>query len=92
MRRRRQSTVEPVLGSLSHHYGLRRVNIRGPASAYKAMLLNHLLPQAAALALTQPHHEPTAAYWRGMCKGMNRKCCTMPGTSVREPEFCNSYN
>lgn len=39
MRLLRQSTVEPVFGSLLHHYGLRRVNTRGRASAHKTMLL-----------------------------------------------------
>lgn len=31
--------MEPVLGSLLHHYGLRRMNTRGRASAHKTMLL-----------------------------------------------------
>ena len=39
MRRLRQSTVEPVFGSLLQHYGMRRVNTRGRSSAYKTMLL-----------------------------------------------------
>jgi transposase len=39
MRLVRQSTVEPVFGSLLQHYGLRQVNTRGRASAHKTMLL-----------------------------------------------------
>jgi len=39
MRLLRQSTVEPVFGSLLHHYGLRRVSARGRANAHKTMLL-----------------------------------------------------
>ena len=39
MRLLRQSTVEPVFGSLLQHYGLRQVNTRGRASAHKTMLL-----------------------------------------------------
>ena len=39
MLRVRQSTVEPVFGSLIHHYGLRRMNVRGRAGAHKTMLL-----------------------------------------------------
>ncbi|MBF9239642.1 IS1182 family transposase [Hymenobacter sp. BT683] len=39
MRRVRQSTVEPVFGYLIHHYGLRRLNVRGYAGAHKTMLL-----------------------------------------------------
>jgi hypothetical protein len=40
MRRVRQGTVEPVLGNLLQHYGLRRVNPRGQAAPHKAMLLS----------------------------------------------------
>lgn len=36
----RQGTVEPVFGNLLHHYGLRRVNTKGQASAHKAMLIS----------------------------------------------------
>jgi len=39
MKRLRQGTVEPVFGSLIHHYGLRRISMRGKAGAHKAMLL-----------------------------------------------------
>jgi hypothetical protein len=39
MRRVRQRTVEPVFGNLIHHYGLRRLNVRGQAGAHKTMLL-----------------------------------------------------
>ena len=38
-RRVRQGTVEPVFGNLMHHYGLRRMNVRGHAGAHKTMLL-----------------------------------------------------
>lgn len=39
MRRVRQRTIEPVFGNLLHHYGLRRINVRGQAGAHKSMLL-----------------------------------------------------
>lgn len=39
LRRVRQGTVEPVFGNLLHHYGLRRMNVRGQAGAHKTMLL-----------------------------------------------------
>ncbi len=39
MRRLRQSTVEPVFGSLVQHYGLRRINVLGRSGAHKVMLL-----------------------------------------------------
>ncbi|WP_375417152.1 transposase [uncultured Hymenobacter sp.] len=39
MCRVRQSTVEPVFGNLIHHYGLRRMYVRGLVGAHKTMLL-----------------------------------------------------
>jgi transposase len=39
MKRLRQSTVEPVFGSLTHYYGLRSIGVRGIAGANKVMLM-----------------------------------------------------
>nr|WP_240625636.1 transposase [Spirosoma pollinicola] len=39
MKRLRQRTVEPVLGSLVEYNGLRKVNVRGKAGAHKVMLM-----------------------------------------------------
>lgn len=39
MKKLRQSTVEPVFGSLVQHYGLRRINVLGKSGAHKVMLL-----------------------------------------------------
>jgi hypothetical protein len=39
MKRLRQSTVEPVFGSLIQHYGLRQIGVRGKAGANKVMLM-----------------------------------------------------
>ncbi|WP_071885959.1 transposase [Hymenobacter sedentarius] len=39
MRRVRQGTVEPSFGNLMHHFGLRRLSVRGHAGAHKTMLL-----------------------------------------------------
>ncbi len=77
MRRVRQSTVEPVFGHLIHHYGLRRMNVRGHAGAHKTMLLTAIAynlkkllkyrPQqqmVAALALPQPLLAANARAWR----------------------------
>ena len=77
MRRVRQSTVEPVFGNLIHHYGLRRLNVRGLAGAHKTMLLaavaynlkkllKHRLQQqvAAAVALPRPLLAANTRTWR----------------------------
>jgi hypothetical protein len=39
MKRLRQSTVEPVFGSLVYHYGLKKINVIGKAGAHKVMLM-----------------------------------------------------
>jgi len=39
MKRLRQSTVEPVFGSLVQHYGLNKINVIGKEGAQKNMLM-----------------------------------------------------
>jgi transposase len=39
MKKLRQRTVEPVLGSLVEYTGLRKINVRGKAGAHKVMLM-----------------------------------------------------
>ena len=39
MKRVRQSTVEPVFGSLVHNYGLNKINVLGKVAAHKVMLM-----------------------------------------------------
>jgi transposase len=77
MRRVRQSTVEPVFGHLIHHYGLRRMNVRGHTGAHKTMLLTAVAynlkkllkhrPQrqvSLAMALPRPFPAATRCAWR----------------------------
>ena len=77
LRRVRQSTVEPVFGNLIHHYGLRRMNVRGKAGAHKTMLLTAVAynlkkllkyrPQqhiSLAVALPRPLLTAEARVWR----------------------------
>ena len=77
MRRVRQSTVEPVFGNLIHHYGLRRMNVRGLAGAHKMMLLTAVAynlkkllkyrPQrqvSLSIALPRPLRAATKHAWR----------------------------
>jgi hypothetical protein len=54
MRRVRQRTVEPVFGSLLHHYGLRRVGTKGRTAAHKAMLLSAIAYNLKKLLKHQP--------------------------------------
>ena len=39
MKRLRQSTVEPVFGSLVQYYGLNKINVLGKEGAHKNMLM-----------------------------------------------------
>ncbi|RKN77016.1 transposase [Ulvibacterium marinum] len=39
MKRLRKSTVEPVFGSLTQFYGLRKIGVLGKAGAHKVMLM-----------------------------------------------------
>jgi trans-2-enoyl-CoA reductase len=52
MKRLRQSTVEPVFGSLTHYYGLRKIGVLGKAGAHKVMLM-------AAIAFNLKKHLKT---------------------------------
>jgi hypothetical protein len=61
MRRVRQSTVEPMFGSLIHHYGLRRMNVRGHAGAHKTVLLAAVAYNLKKLLKHRPQHQVSAA-------------------------------
>ena len=61
MRRVRQSTVEPVFGNLIHHYGLRRMNVRGQAGAHKSMLLTAVAYNLKKLLKYRPQQQVSVA-------------------------------
>ena len=76
LRRVRQATVEPVCGNLIHHYGLRRMNVRGLAGAHKTMLLKAVAfnlkkllrfrpqqHQSAVIALPHPLSTPDTRFY-----------------------------
>ncbi|MBJ6108854.1 IS1182 family transposase [Hymenobacter sp. BT523] len=60
-RRLRQSTVEPVFGHLLHHYGLRRMNVRGQAGAHKTMLLTAVAYNLKKLLQHRPNRQLSVA-------------------------------
>ena len=87
MRRVRQRTVEPVFGSLLHHYGLRRMNVRGHAGAHKTMLLTAVAynlkkllkyrPErqaSLAVALPRPVLAATTPCWRRKRRTVGQMC------------------
>ncbi len=61
MRRVRQSTVEPVFGNLIHHYGLRRMNVRGHVGAHKTMLLTAVAYNLKKLLKYRPKRQMSLA-------------------------------
>ena len=60
-RRVRQGTVEPVFGNLIHHYGLRRMNVRGHAGAHKTMLLTAVAYNLKKLLKYRPNRQLSLA-------------------------------
>ncbi|WP_210521693.1 transposase [Hymenobacter terricola] len=61
LRRVRQRTVEPVFGNLLHHYGLRRMNVRGQAGAHKTMLLTAVAHNPNKLLQDRPQRQLSLA-------------------------------
>ncbi|SFQ82634.1 Transposase [Hymenobacter arizonensis] len=60
-RRVREGTVEPVFGHLLHHYGLRRLNVRGHAGAHKTMLLTAVAYNLKKLLRHRPQRQVSLA-------------------------------
>lgn len=61
MKKLRQSTVEPVFGSLTQYYGLRKIGVLGKAGAHKVMLM-------AAIAFNLKKY---------LKKGGRKPCCAI---------------
>jgi len=61
MRRKRQSSVEPVFGNLIHHYGLCRVGSCGKASAQKTRLMAAIAYTLKKLLQHPPRKDRTMA-------------------------------
>lgn len=57
MRQVRQGSAEPVFGNLLPHDGLRRLNVRGHASAHKTMLLMALAYHLKKLLQYRPNRQ-----------------------------------
>jgi transposase len=86
LRRVRQSTVEPVFGNLIHHYGLRRMNVRGQAGAHKTMLLTAMAYNLKKLLKYRPqqHMSLAVALPQPLLAAQTRACrrnrCTKAST------------
>ena len=107
MRRVRQGTVEPVFGNLIHHYGLRRMNVRGLAGAHKTMLLTALAFNLKKLLKHRPNRQRSLAValpqpLLAVNRRVRRQCrrSEAPTRALAKPlskkstaqtEFCNSH-
>lgn len=70
MKKLRQSTVEPVFGSLTQYYGLRKIGVLGKAGAHKVMLM-------AAIAFNLKKYLKT---------GGRKPSCANFEANIRDPE------
>ena len=107
LRRVRQSTVEPVFGNLLHHYGLRRMNVRGQAGAHKTMLLTAVaynlkkllkcrpqLQASLAVALPRPLLAVNGRAWRQSRRAnapTRALAKPLPRKTTTSSDFCNSH-
>jgi transposase len=85
MRRVRQRTVEPVFGSLLHHYGLRRVGTKGRSAAHKAMLLSAIAYNLKKLLKHQP--KQTARMAMVLCPPPKGRCTPPFSTRLIRPKL-----
>ncbi len=60
MKKRRQSTVEPVFGSLINYFGMKRAPARGKEAAHKIMLAAATAYNLQKLAAFLGYHKATA--------------------------------
>jgi len=71
MKKLRQSTVEPVFGSLIYHYGLSKIGVLGKAGAHKVMLM-------AAIAFNLKKYlktggrKPSCAFFKDIVNGLEQ--------------------
>jgi hypothetical protein len=76
MKKLRQSTVEPVFGSLTQYYGLRKIGVLGKAGAHKVMLM-------AAIAfnlkkyLKNGGRKPSRAYFKDVIQDLEQLLITL---------------
>jgi hypothetical protein len=76
MKKLRQSTVEPVFGSLTQYYGLRKIGVLGKAGAHKVMLM-------AAIAfnlkkyLKNGGRKPSCAYFKAFIQDLEQLLITL---------------
>ena len=83
MKKLRQSTVEPVFGSLTQYYGLRKIGVLGKAGAHKVMLM-------AAIAFNLKKHlkkggrKPFQAFFEAIINALHRHLLAHPLNSVNQ--------
>ena len=86
MKKLRQSTVEPVFGSLTHYYGLRKIGVLGKAGAHKVMLM-------AAIAfnlkkyLKKGGRKPSCTFFKATLDTLQRYLLAFSANPVNQYQF-----
>jgi hypothetical protein len=86
MKKLRQSTVEPVFGSLTQYYGLRQIGVLGKAGAHKVMLM-------AAIAfnlkkyLKKGGRKPSQAFFEAIIETLQRHLLAFSTNPVSQYQF-----
>ena len=86
MKKLRQSTVEPVFGSLTQYYGLRKISVLGKAGAHKVMLM-------AAIAfnlkkyLKKGGRKPFQAFFEAIIDALQRHLLAFFANPVNQYQF-----
>ncbi len=91
MKKLRQSTVEPVFGSLIHYYGLSKIGVLGKAGVHKVMLM-------AAIAfnlkkyLKTGERKPSCAFFKDIVNGLERVLFNLPGFLMSPYRFSKNQS
>ena len=86
MKKLRQSTVEPVFGSLTQHYSLRKIGVLGKAGAHKVMLM-------AAIAfnlkkyLKKGGKKPSEAFFKAIIHILHRHLLPFSANPINQYQF-----
>jgi hypothetical protein len=86
MKKLRQSTVEPVFGSLTQYYSLRKIGVLGKAGAHKVMLM-------AAIAFNLKKYlkkgggKPLQAFFKATIAALQRYLLTFSANPANQYRF-----
>jgi hypothetical protein len=83
MKKLRQSTVEPVFGSLTHYYGLRKIGVLGKPGAHKVMLMAAIAFNLKKYLKTRGR-KPSYAFFKAIIEALQRYLLYSPHTPINQ--------